>query len=166
MIEINSERKKEISSFSLPSYREIPSVGLYLDQTSKYISECLKVIGGCELTNSMIANYVKKKLIANPVKKQYYRDQIAELIFIALCKRVLSLEEIAKVFVLQKKMGDTRQAYELFKDCFERYLPLIFANKEAPVEDRNSEISLLNNIVSTTIRQIYLTELLSQSEND
>ena len=39
-------KKKEIRMndtdvFNLPTYKEIPSVGLYLDQTSKYINEVL-----------------------------------------------------------------------------------------------------------------------------
>ncbi|MBQ1306569.1 MAG: DUF1836 domain-containing protein, partial [Erysipelotrichaceae bacterium] len=83
MLEISKEKRNAMEAFRLPTYREIPSVGLYLDQTSKYINECLSVIPGCSITNSMISNYVKHKLIANPVKKQYGRDQIAYLIFIA-----------------------------------------------------------------------------------
>ena len=30
-----------IEHFHLPTYREIPTVGLYLEQTVKYINECL-----------------------------------------------------------------------------------------------------------------------------
>jgi hypothetical protein len=32
--------KEKIAAFNLPTYREIPNVGLYLDQVSKYINEC------------------------------------------------------------------------------------------------------------------------------
>ena len=80
---------EQLKEFRLPTYKEIPSVGLYLDQVSKYINDSLAVIPECTVTNSMISNYVKKKLVPNPVKKQYGRDQIAYLIFIALSKRVL-----------------------------------------------------------------------------
>ena len=30
-----------VHNFRLPRYSEFPNVGLYLEQTSKYISECL-----------------------------------------------------------------------------------------------------------------------------
>ena len=96
------ETKEEAVAFYLPTYKEIPSVGLYLDQTSKYINECLTDLPDVELTNSMISNYVKKHLIANPIKKQYGRDQIACLLFIALTKNALTLDDVAGLFELQK----------------------------------------------------------------
>ena len=40
-------------------------------------------------------------MIANPVKKQYDRDQIAYLLVIAIAKSVLSLEHIQVLFDLQ-----------------------------------------------------------------
>ena len=75
-----------VRDFCLPRYNEIPNVGLYLEQTTKYICEYLAPLGEFSLTSSMISNYVKKGLIANPVKKQYSREQIAYLFFIAVAK--------------------------------------------------------------------------------
>lgn len=66
-------------SARLSRYQEIPTVGLYLEQTTKYISQYLDPLEENCITSSMIANYVKKGLIANPVKKQYGREQIAYL---------------------------------------------------------------------------------------
>ena len=79
-----TQEKKELLAatvrhFRLPRYQEIPTVGLYLEQTTKYISQYLDPLEESCITNSMIANYVKKGLIANPVKKQYGREQIAYL---------------------------------------------------------------------------------------
>ena len=85
-----------VRGFTLPRYDEIPNVGLYLEQTAKYISEYLDCLGDFTLTRSMISNYVKKGLITNPVKKQYDREQIAYLIFIAVAKNVLSLDALRK----------------------------------------------------------------------
>ena len=66
-----------VRNFRLPRYEEIPNVGLYLEQTAKYINEYLAPMQDGALTPSMISNYVKKHLISNPIKKQYSRDQIA-----------------------------------------------------------------------------------------
>ena len=55
--------------FRLPRYNEIPNVGLYLDQVTKYIDDYLSPIAP-SLTSSMISNYVKKKIIENPIKKK------------------------------------------------------------------------------------------------
>ncbi len=79
----------EIQRFRLPRYREIPDVGLYLDQTVKYINGFLMVLGDMEITASMVSNYVKKGYISNPVRKQYSARQIAQLFFIAIAKTVI-----------------------------------------------------------------------------
>ena len=76
--------KSAVEGFRLPRYREIPAVGLYLEQTAKYISEYLSGLQENCITISMISNYVKKHLIASPEKKQYSRKQFAYLIFIAV----------------------------------------------------------------------------------
>ena len=73
-----------IETLHLPAYQEIPDVGLYLEQTAKYISDALAPIQDTPITGSMISNYVKKGLISKPVRKQYNREQIAQLIFIAV----------------------------------------------------------------------------------
>lgn len=162
MLEISKEKRNAMESFRLPTYREIPSVGLYLDQTSKYINECLSVIPGCSITNSMISNYVKHKLIANPVKKQYGRDQIAYLIFIALTKCVLSLEDVAGLFDIQKRTSTCEEAYECFTKFFEEDLQRMSQGKEiSPLKEKNKEKALLKTLITTVVQHIYLNELLS-----
>ena len=94
MQEIRKEIADSIKEFRLPEYDAIPNVGLYLEQVTLYIAEYLEPLENISITGSMIGNYVKKGLIANPIKKQYYREQIAYLIFIAVAKSVLSLEDI------------------------------------------------------------------------
>ena len=85
---------ESVKDFHLPRYHEIPNVGLYLEQTSKYIAECLAPVQETAITSSMISNYVKKGLISSPVKKQYDREQIAHLMFIMLAKSVVSLDNL------------------------------------------------------------------------
>ena len=83
-----------ITNLHLPAYHAIPDVGLFLEQVTQYINSYLSPIEGAAITGSMISNYVKRGLIASPVKKQYHRDQIAQLFFITAAKSVLSLEEL------------------------------------------------------------------------
>ena len=74
----------------------------------------------------MISNYVKKKIINNPVKKQYGRDQIAALIFIAVAKSVLSLDNIHMMFEIQRQTYDNETAYNYFCQEFEQVLWHVF----------------------------------------
>ena len=71
----------QISEFRMPRYREIPDVGLYLDQTVKYMNRYLAPLGCMEITTSMVSNYVKKGIIGHPIKKKYTREQLAGLIY-------------------------------------------------------------------------------------
>ena len=89
-LETKQQISQSIADFRLPRYNEIPNVGLYLEQATKYVCEYLAPLGEYNLTPSMISNYVKKGLIANPVKKQYSREQIAYL-FSSLWQRAYCL---------------------------------------------------------------------------
>ena len=132
----------EISHFHLPLYREIPNVGLYLEQIVKYINECLRPLGCIEVTPSMISNYVKKGYVASPLKKQYDSAQIANLIFIAVAKQVLSMENIAKLLSLQRAHYDTGKAYDHFCRELEAMLRVTFgldgSLEELPPDARRS----------------------------
>ena len=68
---LKNELADMIRQFSLPRYEQLPNVGLYLEQTSKYINQCLQPLGFPETTGSMIRNYVKMGLVHNPIQKQY-----------------------------------------------------------------------------------------------
>ena len=104
--------------FQLPAYQEIPNVGLYLEQTLKYINDTFSAFRSVELTKSMISNYVKLGYLRRPVKKQYDREQIAALLFIAVSKQVLSMDNIGKLFRMQVELGSMEESYTAFKaDC-------------------------------------------------
>ncbi len=154
--------------FDLPKYTEIPNVGLFLEQVSKYINEILSPLGEAELTGSMISNYVKKGIVDNPVRKQYSRDQIAYLIYIAMAKTVLSLDDICTLLKLQKEKCDTRKAYEYFREEFPSVLKAVMENREISAGAAGSELKRLSKNISITIaHKIYLDmsfKKLSQGE--
>ena len=66
--ELKRQMAESIRGFRLPRYDAIPTRGLYLEQTIKYINSYLAPLGCMELTGSMVSNYVKKGLIPAPVK--------------------------------------------------------------------------------------------------
>ena len=148
-----------IEDFRLPRYDEIPNVGLYLEQTTKYIGEYLEPLQDISITSSMISNYVKKKLISNPIKKQYYREQIGYLIFIAIAKTVLSLEQIGILLEKQKQTYESKVAYNYFCSEFENILHQIFQLKEQVNgidADASEEKLLLRNTIITIAHKIHL----------
>lgn len=115
--------------FQLPAYQEIPNVGLYLEQTLKYINDTFSAFRSVELTKSMISNYVKLGYLRRPVKKQYDREQIAALLFIAVSKQVLSMDNIGKLFRMQMELGSMEESYTAFKADFDYLLDSIWNQK-------------------------------------
>lgn len=148
-----------IQDFRLPRFHEIPNVGLYLEQASKYISEYLSPLGEFTLTPSMISNYVKKGLIANPLRRQYNREQIAYLFFISLNKSILSLDALADFFALQKRTHGVQQAYDRFCQEFEKVLRFTFEVDDvmdSQGEETTLEKRLLYTSVVASVQKIYL----------
>lgn len=152
-----------VRNFRLPRYLEIPDVGLYLEQTTKYISGYLEpVLPGC-ITASMISNYVKKGLIDSPVKKQYSREQIAYLFFVAVAKNVLSLDALHNFIQLQKRTYGLEKAYNYFVDEFENVMLFSFELKDTMDlvgEDSTDEKRLLYSCVAAVAQIIYLEKSL------
>ena len=151
-----------IEAFRMPRYREIPDVGLYLDQTVKYVNRFLTPLGCMEITSSMVSNYVKKGYISNPVKKQYDAEQIAYLFFISVAKSVLSMDNIARLFTMQKRMYNAEVAYDFFCDELENMLQYTFGLKEqidevGTPEDRSETKTMLRSTIIAVTHIIYLS---------
>ena len=157
------QMRRIAEEFRLPRYNEIPNVGLYLEQATKYVCEYLAPLGEFSLTPSMISNYVKKGLIANPVKKQYGREQIAYLFFIAVAKSVLSLDALTGFIRLQQQTYSLPKAYDYFCDEFENLLQFTFEVKdsmEVSGEDNTDEKRLLFTCLVAAVQKVYLEKCL------
>lgn len=150
---------ESIRGFCLPRYDELPNVGLYLEQTVKYINKCLKPLGCIEITGSMIRNYVKQGFISNPVQKHYYADQIGYLICIAVLKHVVPLEHINKLFFRQKSVYSNQVAYDYFCMEFENVLYYRFGLKDS-IDDvgitSSIEKEMLRSAITAVANIIYL----------
>ena len=162
--QIKTSLAQSIQQFRLPRYREIPTVGLYLEQVTKYISEYLDPIQEGALTSSMISNYVKKHLIPSPVKKQYSREQIAYLFFIAVAKSVLSLDALTNFISVQQKTYNLETAYDYFAAELENFLLYTFEAKDTldtVGQDDTDEKRLLYSCIVAVTQKIYLEKCLA-----
>ena len=139
-------------TFSLPDYDQIPNVGLYLEQVTKYLNEYLEPLGCTPLTGSMISNYVKKGLVKNPVKKQYDREHIARLLVIAVSKTVLSLEEIQQLLAGHP---EGQQGYEAFCATLLGQLEEVFAKPPR---------GLLPDTMCAVAQKLYLERTFRETE--
>lgn len=155
---------QKMREFRLPRPAEIPDVGLYLEQVARYLEQCLAPLPGMELTGSMISNYVKKKLVDNPIKKLYYRPQLMQLLFIAVAKTVLSMEEIQLLLTLQRSGYDQTEAYVFFCRTFEQVLAVRFGGAADPALPAPEEeaAQLLKDVLQAAADRVYLDQCFAR----
>ena len=163
--ELKRRMAGSIRGFRLPRYAEIPSVGLYLEQTIKYINSFLAPLGCLELTGSMVSNYVKKGLIPAPVRKQYFPEQISYLFFVAVAKNLMSMENIDLLISIQRKSYTLPVAYDYMCRELENQLAYQFGLKETREDvgiTESEEKTLLRGLISSAANVIYLHSYFEQ----
>lgn len=152
-------------TFSLPRYEQLPDMGLYLEQTVKYVNHLFEPLGCVEITGSMVRNYVKMGLIKNPVKKQYYAEHIAYITALTLLKQVIPLEQVDILFCRQKKVYTVQTAYDYFCMELENVLRYRFGLKAAVEEigETNTiEKEMLRSAVTAVSHIIFLNACLTR----
>ena len=158
-----------INGFRLPAYQEIPDVGLYLEQTAKYISDCLAPVQDIPMTGSMISNYVKKGLISKPIRKQYSREQIAQLMFIAVAKMVLSMDDVHLMLSIQRQTYSSQIAYDYFRTELCYVLDCVLGREgELGALDpaATDQKVMLRNTIIALAHKIYLDKLFAVIRQD
>ena len=116
-------------------------------------------------------NYVKKGILSHPVRKKYARDQIASLMYIAVSKTVLSMENIDALFKMQRAHCSAGAAYDYFCDEMENCLPFVFGCTREIRDlavDAADEKLLLRSTILAAANKMYLDccfNALRQEEN-
>lgn len=159
---IQEKLRLAVTKFHMPRYAELPNVGLYLEQVAKYINNVLTPLDCAEITTSMISNYVKKGFVPSPQKKQYDADRIVYLLFTAVTKNVLALEDIVELIDMQKKKYSLAVAYDYFCSELENMLSYVVGLKDEPeknlgVTAETAEKALLRNVITSVSHSLYLT---------
>lgn len=141
---------------------EIPNVGLYLEQTVKYINQCIEPLH-VSITDSMLSNYVKHGLVDRPVKKQYSADQIAHLLFIAIVKQTLTMQNIHDLFRLQEQTYAPEVAYDYFCSELENGIRHIFSGTQPThPDDMPHAKKILYSVITAISHVTYLNEYFEQ----
>ncbi len=150
-----------MADFRLPRYCELPNVGLYLEQVVYYVNTALEPLGVPPLTASMVGNYVKQGLIPNPVKKRYFAEQLAYLMFVSLAKSVLTIENLRLFIQMQQRTYDVPTAWDYLCDQMEMALGYTFGLIES-LEDtgvtESEEKAMLRYCVIAMTNVVYLNK--------
>jgi hypothetical protein len=111
--------EKYLEDYRLPAWEEIPDFGLYMDQVVTLLTEYLDYMPP-ELkeeqiiTPAAINNYVRKKIMPEPIKKKYYRVHIAYLIMVCTLKQSLSIQMLRSMIPMGLNGEELRRVYGAF----------------------------------------------------
>ena len=114
--------EKYLQDYSLPVWKELPDLGLYMEQVMALLKTYLDYLppelkGDEVITSASINNYVRTGIMPKPEKKKYYRKHIAYLVMICTLKESLSMSMI-RCFIPQD--FDDTEALETFYDSYVR----------------------------------------------
>ena len=111
--------EKYLEDYRLPAWEEIPDIGLYMDQVVTLVKGYLDYMPP-ELkeeqiiTPAAINNYVRKKIMPEPVKKKYYRSHIAYLIMVCSLKQSLSIPMLKTMIPIGLDGEELKKVYSAY----------------------------------------------------
>ncbi|MEG2074388.1 MAG: DUF1836 domain-containing protein, partial [Angelakisella sp.] len=80
---------------------EVPELDLYMDQLLTFLDKRLHAVkredDAVFVTNTMVNNYTKAKLIPTAIHKRYRKQHVLGLSMIGQLKKVLSMQDLAKI---------------------------------------------------------------------
>ena len=91
------ERRERINSAHIPTWDELPSLNLYMDQLIFILSEIFEPYFDDVpklINKAIINNYVKLGYIPAPVKKKYSKEHIAYLVVVCSLKQVMPIADL------------------------------------------------------------------------
>ena len=111
--------EKYLLNYRLPAWEEIHDIGLYMDQVVTLLKQYLDYLPPelkeeQVITPAAINNYVRKKIMPEPVKKKYYRTHIAYLIMICTLKQCMSIATLQTMIPMGLSDAELERTYTAF----------------------------------------------------
>lgn len=117
--------EKYLEEFNLPSWNDIPDIGLYMEQVIILLKEYLDYLppelkDEQIITAATINNYVRTKIMPEPVKKRYYRQHIAYLVMICTMKQILPIAVISRIIPMNISEESIRDIYDRYSEMHKK----------------------------------------------
>ncbi len=154
--------EKNFETHSLPSWEELPEIGLYMDQVIILMNKYLGLfygegMGDKFITPSIINNYVKLKVIPSPVKKKYSRTHLAFIIMVCILKQCLNISVIQRII----PVDFTEDELKAFYDTFRQYEKRITDENTARIKDAYLKKEASEKDFNSIMRELALESALS-----
>ena len=110
-----------LHDYRLPSWEEIPDLGLYMEQVLALLRQYLDYLppelkDEQFITAATINNYVRNRFMPEPCRKKYYRVHIAYLIMICTLKQTLSIATLHSMIPVGLSEQGVREIYSAYAE--------------------------------------------------
>lgn len=110
-----------LHDYRLPSWEEIPDLGLYMEQVLALLRQYLDYLppelkDEQFITAATINNYVRNRFMPEPCRKKYYRVHIAYLIMICTLKQTLSIATLHSMISVGLSEQEVREIYSAYAE--------------------------------------------------
>lgn len=122
LVEMKLRRwEKYLKEYQLPSWEEIPDLGLYMEQVLVLLNNYLDYLppelkDEQPITASTINNYVRNRYMPKPRKKKYYRVHIAYLVMICTLKQSLTIPTLAQLIPNEIPDEEVKRIYTSYRN--------------------------------------------------
>ncbi len=169
--------ERYLQNYQLPTWKEIPDIGLYMDQMIALLTGYLDFIPTDKpserpITPTTINNYVRLKVMPAPEKRKYYRSHIAYLIVIFTLKQSVSISCVQKVIPADLTPEQVRAFYSKYVETVgevgrfftqqTRVAAQDLLAPDAPDADERATDSLVDGLIIQTMLMAGFSGILAE----
>lgn len=157
-----------LNNYKLPAWKELPDIGLYMDQVIALLGQYLDFIPVEDQKNdkpvapTTINNYVRLKVMPAPEKRKYYRIHIAYLIMIFTLKQGTSISGIQRLLPANAGEEEVKEFYTSYVERLQYVATFYTAQTRDAAKDVLDPQGGGDDVVEHLVIQSILTSALSR----
>ena len=160
-----------LNNYKLPAWKELPDIGLYMDQVIALLGQYLDFIPMEDskdkpVTPTTINNYVRLKVMPAPEKRKYYRVHIAFLIMIFTLKQGISINGLQQLLPSTADEEEIKNFYTSYVERLQEVGNFYTAQTRAAVQDildpQVTDEGEVENVIIQSILQSGFSRIMAE----
>ncbi len=160
-----------LNNYRLPAWKELPDIGLYMDQIIALLGQYLDFIPMEEskdkpVTPTTINNYVRLKVMPAPEKRKYYRVHIAFLLMIFTLKQGISINGLQQLLPSTADEEEIKTFYTSYIKRLQEVGNFYTAQTRAAVKDildpNVTDEGVVENVIIQSILQSGFSRIMAE----
>ena len=160
-----------LNNYKLPAWKELPDIGLYMDQVIALLGQYLDFIPMEDskdkpVTPTTINNYVRLKVMPAPEKRKYYRVHIAFPIMIFTLKQGISINGLQQLLPSTADEEDIKNFYTSYVERLQEVGNFYTAQTRAAVQDildpQVTDEGVVENVIIQSILQSGFSRIMAE----